>query len=195
MPEPAIRQAIDFTQDTLIARAVAYRNLVAILSLGICSLVVLTLVTWDLKILWGLCWLFPLVNGWLWLDARRMRGWTDRVLEICHVGQLDVEVFRSTIAHLKHLPQATLGGMLDLLPPSPTASPGIKEDLSRKQPQAHLAERTLWISLIISTIGCLVIMAGLFVTPWLLLLGLAICIGCARLSHWIVRWLACTPCQ
>ena len=188
MSEPPIRQAIDFTQDTIVARAAGYRNLVVVISLGLCGLFVLTLVTWNLMTILGLCWLLPIVNAWLWLDARSVRLWTDHVLEICEVGQLDVEVFRSTIAHLKHLPQLTLTGMLDLLPPSPIASPGIKDELFRKQQQAQLAERWLWISLIVSGLGCLVIMAGLFVTPWLLLAGLSICIGCARLSQWIVKW-------
>ncbi len=188
MPEPPIRQAIDFTQDTIVARAAGYRNLVVIISLGICGLLITTLVTWDWMLLLVFCWLLPLVNGWLWLDSRRIGHWRSRIIEICDAGQLDIEVFRSTISHLKHLPQSTLTGMLDLLPSNRVASPGIEEEMPGKQLPARQAERAYWISLIISTLGCLFVTMGVFFNPWLVLAGLAICISCARLSQWIVRW-------
>ncbi|MEZ6077279.1 MAG: hypothetical protein R3C56_16910 [Pirellulaceae bacterium] len=104
MSEPPIRQAIDFTQDTIVARAADYRNLVVILSLGTCGLLITTLVTWNWMLLFVFCWLLPLVHGWLWLDARRIRRWRSRIIEICDTGQLDIEVFRSTISHLKTFP-------------------------------------------------------------------------------------------
>lgn len=186
MPEPPIRQAIDFTQDTIVARAADYRNLVVILSLGICGLLITTLVTWNWMLLFVFCWLLPLVHGWLWIDARRIRLWRRRIIEICDAGRLDIEVFRSTISHLKHLPQSTLSGMLELLPSDRTASLAGEEERLGKQQSARQAERAYWINLIVSTLGCLFVMMGVFLNAWLLLAGLAICIGCARLSQWIV---------
>lgn len=189
MSEPPIRQAIDFTQDTIVARAADYRNLVVILSFGIGGLLIATLVTWNWLLLFVCCWLLPLVNGWLWWDARRIRHWRSRIIEICDAGQLNIEVFRSTISHLRHLPQATLSCMLELLPSNRVAALAGEEGMPGNQQSARQAERAFGISLIISTLGCLFVMMGVFLNAWLLPAGLAICIGCARLSQWIVRWI------
>ncbi|MEO8271899.1 MAG: hypothetical protein ABI557_19405, partial [Aureliella sp.] len=133
----------------------------------------------------ALCWLLPVVNAWLWIDARRVRCWRTRIIEICHAGQLDVETFCSTINHLKHLPQSTLSGMLDLLPSDRNATPAVEDGMSDKKQLARPAERTYRISLIVSGIGCLIVMMGLLINSWLLLMGLTICFVSAKLSQWI----------
>lgn len=183
--EPPIRQAIYYTQATLVARAALYRNLVVIVSVGACGLVLLSIVYWNLKFLLGVCWILPLVSGWLWLDARRVWKWSNRILEICQFGNLDVEVFRSTICQLRYLPQNSLAGMLDTLPLGGSANQEKKVESIRKQDQAAVAERTYLVNAISSGVGCVLVIVGLLSNIWLLLLGLAICFTSSRISRWI----------
>lgn len=185
--EPPIRKAIYFTQNTLESRAASYRNLVVIVSLGSCGLLLSSILALNWRYLLGSLLLFPLVYFWLWKDARRVRLWTIRVQEICNGGKLDIEVFRSTIVRLQYLPQNSLRGMLDLLPPNRTALPERTAEHALNMRQAKFAEDIYWANAAMCGIGCSLIALGMFISDWLIPVGVALCLAGSKLSSLLVK--------
>ena len=176
MPEPPIRQAIYGTLDTITVRAAAYRNLVVIISLiGIGVLATLAF-SWRLFALSGLTLLLPATVGWMYWDARIVRLWTKRTLKICTDGALDVSVFASTIGSMRHLPQTTIGSMLNELNKVQSKQ---SKALTKQRMLAQLSddERSYLVPTIVSLIGCVGIFAGWWLES-----------GILQASSWVI-WL------
>ncbi len=112
MSEPPIRQAIYGTTDAITRRAAWYRNLVICISvIGMASMVLL-IITWRPISLAIGTMMLPAVAGWFYWDTRLVRKWSQKTLQICRDGSLDVAVFTTTIAAMKHLPEPTIQSML-----------------------------------------------------------------------------------
>ena len=178
MPEPPIRQAIYGTMDTITVRSAAYRNLIVSTSIiGVGVLATLAF-SWRLFALSGLTLLLPAIVGWMYCDARIVRLWAHRTLKICTEGALDVSVFVSTIGSMRHLPQTTIGSMLNELDKVQSKQPVA---VTKKLRWAQMSddERSYLIPAIISLIGCVGIFAGWWLGS-----------GILQASSWMI-WLTC----
>ena len=178
MPEPPIRQAIYGTLDTITVRAAAYRNLVVLTSLIGIGVLATFAFTWRLFALFGLTLLLPATVGWMYWDARIVRLWVQRILKICTDGALDVSVFASTIGAMRHLPQSTIGSMLNELNKVQSKQ---SKALTKQRMLAQMSddECTYLAPTIVSLIGCIGIYAG-----WWLESGLL------QASSWVI-WFTC----
>jgi hypothetical protein len=188
MEEPPIRQAINYTLDTLADRGSLYRNLVMLVSLTVALALLLTIVLFSPRWLLLLGCLLPLVHGWLWLDERRMRIWRNRIMEICHAGNLDVKVFSSTIGQLRHLPQGSIQAMLDLLATVADETGQNKQHSIRIARATHL-ERVNLASLLVSGIGMVAVVVGNQINGWILSAGiLTIVLGKVIATALLTPW-------
>ena len=178
MPEPPIRQAIYGTLNTITVRAGAYRNLVVLTSLIGMGVLVTLAFSWRLFALSGLTFLLPAIVGWMYWDARIVRLWTLRTLKVCNDGALDVSVFSSTIGAMRHLPQTTLGSMLNELNKIQSKQ---SNALTKQRMLAQMSddERSYLVPTLVSLIGCV----GIFVGWW-------IESGILQASSWVI-WLTC----
>jgi len=178
MPEPPIRQAIYGTLDTITVRARAYRNLVVLTSLIGIGVPATLAFSWRLFALSGLTLLLPAIVGWMYWDARIVRLWALRILKICIDGTLDVSVFASTIGAMRHLPQTTIGSMLNEL-----SKIQLKQSntLMKQRMLGQMSddERRYLVPTLVSLTGCVGIFAG-----WWLEFGIL------QASSWVV-WLTC----
>ena len=164
--------------DTITVRAAAYRNLIVSTSIiGVGVLATLAF-TWRLFALSGLTLLLPAIVGWMYCDARIVRLWAYRTLKICTEGALDVSVFVSTIGSMQHLPQTTIGSMLNELGKVQSKQPvAVTKKFMWKQMSDD--ERSYLIPTIISLIGCVGIFAGWWFGS-----------GILQASSWMI-WLTC----
>ena len=112
---PVLLEAINLTLRAMEQRTRCYRNLVVGVSLTLLGSLTLALVFRKWILLGG--WLAPplLVGCFLYLDARTVRAWRDRILEMRDQRGLDVAALEQTLTVLRHIPEATLRSMFTIL--------------------------------------------------------------------------------
>jgi hypothetical protein len=112
---PVLLESLNLTLRTLERRLRWYRNLVICVSLTLLGSLILALVFRKWILLGG--WLaLPLFVGCFFhLDARTVRTWRDRILEMRDQRGLDVAALEQTLTALRHIPEATRRSMFTML--------------------------------------------------------------------------------
>jgi hypothetical protein len=110
-----MREAVEATQRTIERRARLYRNLVVlVLVLGVgAPLVALLSERWMPLV--GLIAIPLSVSAYLILDTLEVRRWKRRVDDFCRQRAISTEEFILAAQNIRHLPSATLHGMLIVL--------------------------------------------------------------------------------
>jgi hypothetical protein len=119
-PKPSVEQpvllaAINLTLRTMERRLRWYRNLVVCFSLTFLISLILALVFRKWLVLTGWLALPLFVACFLYLDARTLRAWRDRVLEMRDQRGLDVAQLEQTLKALRHIPEATLRSLFAMV--------------------------------------------------------------------------------
>jgi hypothetical protein len=111
-----MRAAIQFTLLTIEGRARLHRNVVVAVSLVMLATPVVSLYLRSWRTLWLIVLLVPIVLIYLAMDAVLVRRWRLMVIAACESERVSLLDFRQTVTSLKHLPEATVRGMIATLP-------------------------------------------------------------------------------
>jgi hypothetical protein len=111
---------VHLTVATIQRRGALYRNTVVAVSMAIVLSLIASVAFRSWKPLLGCMTVLPITALFLLLDIRLVKRWQDRVLERWIEGAIDLHRFRLAVAEIKHLPAATVHGMLTRLSGSHT---------------------------------------------------------------------------
>ncbi len=115
--KPVLLEAINLTFRTMERRTRLYRNLVVCVSLTILGSLIIALTFRKWIVLSGLLAPPLYVGCFLYLDARTLRAWRDRVLAMRDECGLDVAQLKQTLRDMRYIPEATLHSMFATLNP------------------------------------------------------------------------------
>jgi len=113
---PVLLEAVNVTLRAMERRLRLYRNILVCVSLGLSGSALVALIFRKWIILGGGVLAVPLLVGcFLYLDARAVRAWRDRVLQMQDKGGLDVDQLKKTLTSMRYIPDATLHSMFAML--------------------------------------------------------------------------------
>jgi hypothetical protein len=115
---PALLQAVRATLGTLERRARAYRAAVICVGVALVAPILLALARLAWRPLLLATLLVPVVGIFLVIDGLTVRVWQRRILKMWTRDALRLTDLRATFEGMRHLPTATVRGMLDRLPAS-----------------------------------------------------------------------------
>lgn len=117
----ALPRAISLTMRTLEDRSRSYRNLVIAVSATTIGSITIALILTSWLPLFGFGLAIPLVWAFAILDTRRVATWRKTLLLMHQAEGLSIDLFRTAMLQLKHLPQQTVQAMvatLDVVSPA-----------------------------------------------------------------------------